>query len=172
MYWVAAAAFAMTLIGCGSASSATSQSGAPTSSSSTQPSPQAALLTADITFSGGLSGTLALNAAESHCRLLPSGDLSATFDGVVPGSEAGFNVLDPPGTNALLAGGDEVGVDTSVNFWHSDTSGTAAITVTGNSATGMVTAVIAGSTGSGVNGTVADLHVTASFSCPVSASGG
>jgi hypothetical protein len=173
VYWFAAVALATFLIGCGSAPTATSQSGAPsTAGGSAQPPAQAASpLTADVTFSGGLSGTLALNTVESHCELLPSGQLSATFDGVVPGSEAGFNVLEPPGTNSLVAG-DEVGVNTSVDFWHSDTSGTATITVAGNTATGMVTAVIAGQTGSGVNGTVADLHVSASFSCPVSGSGG
>ncbi len=173
VYWVAAVLSSTLLIGCGSTSTANSQSGGSATSGSAQPSLQATTpLTADIAFSGGLSGTLALNSAESNCQLLPSGTLSATFDGVVPGSEAAFNVLEPPGTKTLLAGGDEVGVDTSVDFWHSDTSGTAAITVTGNTATGMVTAVIAGSTGSGVNATVPDLHVTASFSCPVSASGG
>jgi hypothetical protein len=122
-------------------------------------------------FTGGLTGTLALNAAESSCQLLPSGSLSATFDGVVPGSEAGVTILEPPGTNTLTAG-DEVGVDTSVNFWHSDTSGTVTITVTGKTATGMVTADMTGQTGSGVSGTVADLHMTGSFSCPLQGSGG
>jgi hypothetical protein len=92
--------------------------------------------------------------------------LSATFDGVLPGTEAGLTVVDPPGTSSLVAG-DQVSVDTSLEFWHSDTSGTTTITVRGTTATGMVTAVIAGQTGSGVNGTVPDLHVSASFSCPL-----
>jgi hypothetical protein len=171
--WVAGAAFSTLLIGCGSPSTASSQSGAPTTpGGSTQPPPQAtAALSAQITVSGGLNGTLDVNPLESQCQLLPSGSLSATFDGVLPGTEAGFSVLEPAGAHSLVAG-DEVGVDTSVDFWHSDTSGTAAITITGHTATGMVTAVIAGQTGSGVNGTVADLHVSASFTCPVSASGG
>jgi hypothetical protein len=166
--WVAGVAFATLMIGCGSTSTATSQSGTPTASSgSTQPSP----LTAQITFSGGLSGTLDLNVAESQCQLLPSGQLSATFDGVVPGTEAGFNIVEPIGTSSLVAG-DEVGVNTNLDFWHSDTGGTVTITKTGDTATGMVTADIAGQTGSGVNGTVAPLHVSATFSCPVQGTGG
>jgi len=171
--WVAGVAFSTLMIGCGSTSTATSQSGSPTTSGgSTQPSPQAAgSLTAQITFSGGLSGTLDVNPTESQCQLLPSGLLSATFDGVVPGTEAAFTVLASAGTRPLVAG-DEVSVDTSVDFWHNDTSGTIAVTMTGNTATGMITAVIAGNTGSGVTATVADLHVSASFSCPVPGSGG
>jgi hypothetical protein len=163
LFWVIGVAFSTLMIGCGSTSTATSQSGAPTSSGGlTQPTP----LTAHITFSGGLSGTLDLDAAESQCQLQPSGSLSATFDGVVPGTEAAFSVLEPPGTRSLVAG-DEVGVDTNLDFWHSDTSGTITITIKGKVATGIVTAVIAGQTGSGVTGTVADLDVSASFSCPV-----
>jgi hypothetical protein len=170
---LAGVAFSMMVIGCGSTSTATSQSGAPTTSGgSTQaPSQTAGSLTAQITLSGGLNGTLELDPVESQCQRLPSGLLSATFDGVLPGTEATFSVLAPAGTRPLVAG-DEVGLDTSLDFWHSDTSGTIAITMTGNTATGMVTAVIAGNTGSGVSRTVADLHVSASFSCPVSGSGG
>ena len=114
---------------------------------------------------------MTLNPVELHCQILPSGLLSATFDGVVPGTEAGFNVLEAPGTHSLVAG-DQVGVDTSLDFWYSDTSGTITITVMGNTATGMATAVIAGQTGSGVNGNVGNLHVSASFSCRVQGSGG
>lgn len=171
--WVAAAVFTTVLIGCGSTSTAPSQSGGttPSGGSTSQPAQTPAPFTAQIVFSGALTGTLALNAAESSCELLPSGSFMGTFDGVVPGSEAGFTILEPPGTNTLTAG-DEVGLDTSINFWHSDISGTVTITVTGKTATGMVTADIAGQTGSGVSGTVADLHVTGSFSCPLQASAG
>ncbi len=166
--WVLAAVFSTILIGCGSTSTAASQSGGttPSGAATSQPSQTPTPLTAQIMFSGGLSGTLQLNRAELSCQLLPSGALSATFDGVVPGSEAGFNILEPPGTNSLTAG-DEVGVDTNITFWHSDLSGTVTISVTGKTATGMVTADIAGQIGSGVSGTVPELHVTASFSCPV-----
>jgi len=166
--WLAGVALSTMVIGCGSTSTATSESGAPTTSGgSTQaPSQTAAPLTAQITLTGAINATLDLDAAESSCERTPSGLLSATFDGVLPGTEAGFTVLAPAGTGPLVAG-DEVSVNTSLEFWHSDTSGTIAITMTGNTATGTVTGVIGGQTGSGVNGTVADLHVSASFSCPL-----
>jgi hypothetical protein len=151
------------VVGCGSTSTAASQS----SGGSTQaPSQTAAPLTAQITVSGGMTGTLALNAAASNCQRLPSGLLSAAFDGVLPGTEAGFTVLAPAGTTPLDSG-DDVSIDTSNDFWHTDTSGTIVITMTSTRATGMITGVIAGQTGSGVDGNVADVHVSATFSCPL-----
>jgi hypothetical protein len=161
--WLAGVALSTMVIGCGSASTATSQ---PSKGSTQAPSQTPAPLTAQVTLTGGINGALALNATESNCRRLPSGVLSATFDGVLPGTEAGFTILAPAGTTRLVSG-DAVSLDTSLDFWHSDTSVTVAITMKGTTATGMVTGVIAGSTGSGVDGTVAPVKVSASFSCPL-----
>jgi hypothetical protein len=160
------------VIACGSASTATSQSGSRATSGDSTPTPAQTPvpLTAQVTMSGAINGTLVVDAADSHCDMQPGGSLSATFDGVLPGTEAGFSVLDPPGTETPI--GEDVSVNTNNDFWHSDTSGTVTIKVTGNTATGTVTALIAGQTGSGVNGTVAPLHVSATFTCPLSGSGG
>jgi hypothetical protein len=165
-------AFSTMVIACGSTSTVSTPSAAPTTSGgSTQAPSQAPVpLTAQVTMTGAINGTLAVDTTDSHCEILPSGSLSASFDGVLPGTEAGFSVTDPPGTETPI--GEQVSVNTNFQFWHSDTSGTVTIKVTGNTATGTVTALIAGQTGSGVNGTVAPLHVSASFTCPVSGSGG
>jgi hypothetical protein len=169
---LAGAAFSMTVIACGSVSTTSTQSGAPeTAVGSTQtPSQTPVPLTAHVTMTGAINGTLAIDTTDSYCEILPSGNVSASFDGVLPGTEAGFSVLEPPGTETPI--GDQVSVNTNFQFWHNDASGTVTIKVTGNTATGTVSALIAGQTGSGVNGSVAPLHVSASFTCPVSGSGG
>jgi hypothetical protein len=161
--WLAGAALSTMVIGCGSASTAVSQSsGGATQAPSQTPVP----LTAQVTITGGLNGTLALNVAESNCQRLPSGDLSATFDGVLPGTEAGFTILAPAGTTTLVSG-DAVSINTNNDFWHTDTNVKVTITMTTNAASGMVTGVMGGQTGSGVNGTVAPVNVSATFSCPL-----
>jgi hypothetical protein len=161
--WLAGAALSTMVIGCGSASTAPSQS----SSGTTQaPSQTPVPLTAQVTITGGINGTLALNAAESNCQRLPSGLLSATFDGVLPGTEAGFTVLAPSGTTTLVSG-DAVSINTNNDFWHTDTNVKVTVTMTTTAASGMVTGVMGGQTGSGVNGTVAPVNVSASFSCPL-----
>ncbi len=161
--WLAGAALSTMVIGCGSASTAVSQSsGGATQAPSQTPVP----LTAQVTITGGLNGTLALNVAELNCQRLPSGDLSATFDGVLPGTEAGFTILAPAGTTTLVSG-DAVSINTNNDFWHTDTNVKVTITMTTNAASGMVTGVMGGQTGSGVNGTVAPVNVSATFSCPL-----
>lgn len=165
--WFAAVVFSTILVGCGSTSTTTSQSGGPTpSTGSTNPTSTPAALTAQIALTGGVNATLDLNPAESNCQILPTGLLSATFDGVLPGTEAGFTILGSAGTHPFLAGSDAVSLNTNLDFWHTDTSGTVTITIAGNTATGMVTGVIAGYTGSGVDKNVNPVHVSASFSCP------
>jgi hypothetical protein len=161
--WLAGVGLATMVIGCGSASTEASQS----SGGSTQaPSQTPVPLTAQVVLTGGINGTLALNAAASNCQRLPSGDLSATFDGVLPGTEAGFTVLEPAGTTTLVSG-DAVSLNTNEDFWHTDTNVKVTITMTANAASGTVTGVMGGQTGSGVNGTVAPVNVSASFSCPL-----
>jgi hypothetical protein len=138
--WLAGAALSTMVIGCGSASTAPSQSsGGATQAPSQTPVP----LTAQVTITGGLNGTLALNVAESNCQRLPSGDLSATFDGVLPGTEAGFTILAPAGTTTLVSG-DAVSINTNNDFWHTDTNVKVTITMTTNAASGMVTGVMGG----------------------------
>jgi hypothetical protein len=161
--WLAGVAVSTLVIGCGSASTAPTRS----SSGATQaPSQTPAALTAQIVLTGGINGTLALNAAESNCQRLPTGVLSATFDGVLPGTEAGFTVLEPAGTTTL-ASGDAVSLNTNNDFWHTDTNVKVVITMTTNAASGMVTGVMGGQTGSGVDNAVAPVNVSASFSCPL-----
>ena len=166
--WLAGVAFSTTVIACGGASTATSQSGAraPSGGATQAPSQTPAPLTAQITLTGGINATLALNAAESNCQRLPTGVLSATFDGVLPGTEAGFTVLEPAGTTSLVSG-DAVSLNTNNDFWHTDTSVTVVITMTANAASGTVTGVMGGQTGSGVSGTVPNINVSATFSCPL-----
>jgi hypothetical protein len=160
---LAGVALSTMVVGCGSTSTAASQSsGGATQAPSQTPAP----LTAQIVLTGGINGTLALNATESDCQRLPSGLLSATFDGVLPGTEAGFTVLEPAGTTSLVSG-DAVSLNTSNDFWHTDTSVKVVITMTANAASGTVTGDMGGQTGSGVDGTVADVHVSATFSCPL-----
>jgi len=168
--WLAGVAVSMTVIACGGTSTASSLSGPPSGGSTPTPAQTPVPLTAQVTMSGAINGTLAVDTTTSHCEILPSGSLSASFDGVLPGTEAGFSVPDPPGTETPI--GEDVSVNTNFQFWHSDTSGTVTIKVTGNTATGTVAALIAGQAGSGVNGTVAPIHVSASFTCPLSGSGG
>jgi hypothetical protein len=91
---------------------------------------------------------------------------SATFNGVLPGPEAALAVLAPIGTRPLIAG-DAVTLDASADAWNNDTSGTIVITMKGETATGMVSVVIGGGSNSGAIGTVADLHVSALFTCAV-----
>jgi hypothetical protein len=162
LVWLAGVALSTLVIGCGSTSTATSSSAPATQAPSQTPAP----LTAQIMLTGGINGTLGLNAAASNCQRLPSGDLSATFDGVLPGTEAGFTVLAPAGTTTLVTG-DAVSINTSNDFWHTDTNVKVVITMTTNSASGTVTGVMGGQTGSGVNGTVAPVNVSATFSCPL-----
>ena len=165
--WFAAIMFSTILVGCGSTTT-TSQSGGPTpSSGSTNQASTPAPLVAQVTLTGGITGTLAVNTAESNCQILPSGALSATFDGVLPGTEAGFSILETAGTHPFLAGSDALSLNTNLDFWHSDQSGTVMVTITGNTASGTVTGVIAGQTGSGVDENVNPVHVSASFRCPV-----
>jgi hypothetical protein len=160
---IAGVALSTMVIGCGSASTANSQSsGAATQAPSQTPAP----LTAQIVLTGGINGTLTLNAAASNCQRLPSGVLSATFDGVLPGTEAGFTVLAPAGTTTLVSG-DAVSINTNNDFWHTDTNVKVTITMTTNAASGTVTGVMGGQTGSGVDDTVAPVNVSASFSCPL-----
>jgi hypothetical protein len=160
--WLAGVALSTMVIGCGSASTATSSSAAATQAPSQTPAP----LTAQIMLTGGITGTLTLNAAESNCQRLPTGVLSATFDGVLPGTEAGFTVLEPAGTITLTSG-DAVSLNTNEDFWHTDTNVKVVITMTANAASGTVTGVMGGQTGSGVSGTVAPVNVSATFSCPL-----
>jgi hypothetical protein len=161
--WLAGLGLATMMVGCGSASTDASQS----SGGSTQaPSQTPVPLTAQVTLNGGINGTLALDATESNCERLPNGSLSATFDGVLPGTEAGFTVVAPAGTT-MLTSGDTVSLNTNNDFWHTDTNVKVAITMTTNAASGTVTGVMGGQTGSGVNGTVAPVNVSASFSCPL-----
>lgn len=76
------------------------------------------------------------------------------------------------GTSANAGPSDRTGHDERCTQ-RDETSGTITTRrLMANAATGIVTAVIAGQTGSGVNGMVADLHVSASFSCPLQGSAG
>lgn len=165
--FVAALALGVIAAGCGSTSPAPSQSdrraatGAATSQTAVAPQAQ-------IAFTGGESGTLNVDPAQSECQLLPTGAFTAQFDGVLPGTQAAFTVNVPTGTHALQVGSDDAVLDTNGDSWAYVTSGTAAITITDQTATGMIDAVIEDATTSGV----AALHVSASFTCGLPRSGG